>query len=258
MSDEPLIFAFAGRRILLARSGEGSVLPAAATLDALGAPPSMDVSLGPHAAHALELPDDLEPPPGFVLGGLREAHALLPSRAWMMAGRALQLLEWRRTHRYCGRCGTPTERKGAESAMVCPSCGQLHFPRLSPAVIVLVEREGRALLGRSPHFPPGLFSTLAGFVEPGESLEDAVRREVREEASVEVDRIRYFGSQPWPFPHSLMVAFTAQWAGGEVAPDGVEVEDARWFDPGDLPDRISLEYSIARWLIDDWLERSRG
>lgn len=268
MSRRVVWFAFSGTRLLLrARSRAGAALPddgelarLAGTQDAeAGAAGSgvedLDVSLGELPARALELGDALDPPDGFVLSGLREAHALLPEPLWLLAGRALQLLEWRRSHRFCGGCGAPTEPHASERAMVCPRCGQLHFPRVSPAIIVLVERDGRALLGRSPHFPPGVFSTLAGFVEPGESLEEAVRREVMEEVGVRLGDVRYFGSQPWPFPHSLMVGFTARWAGGDVAPDGVEVVEAGWFAPDDLP-RLPTSFSIARRLIDDFVARS--
>ena len=139
--------------------------------------------------------------------------------------------------------------------MACPACGQLHFPRVSPAVIVLVEREREILLGRSPRFTPGVYSTLAGFVEPGESLEECIHREIREEVGVEVERLRYFGSQPHPYPHSLMVGFTAHWAGGEIEPDPEEIEDARWFSPNHLP-ALPHPMSIARALIEDFLRRA--
>ena len=129
------------------------------------------------------------------------------------------------------------------------------FPRISPAIIVLVERDGKALLARSPRFKEGLFSTLAGFVEPGETLEDAVRREVKEEAGIDVKNIRYFGSQPWPFPDSLMVGFTAEYAGGEIKIDDNEILDARWFSAEDMPE-IPGKISIARALIDYFLEKA--
>ena len=129
---------------------------------------------------------------------------------WTVAGRAVQLVEWDRTHRYCGRCATPTEVVAGERARRCPTCGLLAFPRLAPAMIVLVTRDdGReALLARGTRFPVPMWSCLAGFVEPGETLEEAVHREVREEVGLEVDDVRYWGSQPWPFPHSLMLGFT--------------------------------------------------
>ena len=172
---------------------------------------------------------------------------------WTVAGRAVQLVEWDRTHRYCGRCATPTEPAAGERARRCPSCGLLAFPRLAPAMIVLVTRDGgrEALLARGTRFPIPLWSCLAGFVEPGETLEEAVHREVREEVGLEVTDVRYWGSQPWPFPHSLMLGFTASWAGGEITPDPLEIAEADWYSRDALPP-IPPGMSIARRLIDDW------
>src|SRR3954464_7594186 len=173
-----------------------------------------------------------------------------------VAGRAVQLIEWERTHRFCGRCGTPTELAPGERARRCPACGLLAFPRLAPAIITLIERDdGCALLARGRTFPIPMYSCLAGFVEPGETLEQAVHREVREEVGVEIDNVRYWASQPWPFPHSLMLGFNADWVSGDIEIDPVEIVDAKWFAPDDLP-AIPPGISIARRLIDDWLERS--
>ena len=173
---------------------------------------------------------------------------------WTIAGRAVQLAEWDRTHRFCGRCATPTEPAPGERARRCPACGLLAFPRLAPAAIVLVERDGEALLARNARFPVPMYSTIAGFVEPGETLEATVVREVHEEVGVIVDDVRYAGSQPWPFPHSLMIGFTAQWVEGEIQVDGVEIAEAGWFRPDALP-MIPPPLSIARRLIDGWLAR---
>jgi NAD+ diphosphatase len=175
---------------------------------------------------------------------------------WTVAGRAVQLVEWDRTHRFCGRCATPTRPAAGERARRCPACGLLAFPRLAPAMIVLVTRDdGRALLARGTRFPVPMWSCLAGFVEPGETCEEAVHREVREEVGIEVDGVGYWGSQPWPFPHSLMLGFTARWAGGEIACDPTEIAEADWFAPDALPP-IPPAMSIARRLIDDWVAGS--
>ncbi|HAP76260.1 MAG TPA: NAD(+) diphosphatase [Acidimicrobiaceae bacterium] len=175
---------------------------------------------------------------------------------WVVAGRAVQLVEWGRTHRFCGRCGTPTESQQHERAMKCPSCGLLAFPRLAPAMITLVTRgegdEQEALLARGVQFRIPMYSTLAGFVEPGESLEGAVIREVKEEVGINVRNVRYFGSQPWPFPHSLMVGFIAEWESGDIVCDPTEIVDAQWFRRDDLPP-IPPPISISRRLIDHWL-----
>jgi NAD+ diphosphatase len=176
---------------------------------------------------------------------------------WIAAGRAVQLVDWVRNHRYCGRCGTETVDAEGERARRCPRCSLLAFPRLAPAVITLIERDdGRALLARNARWPGGMFSCLAGFVEPGESVEAALRREVGEEVGIEVDNLRYFTSQPWPFPHSLMLGFHARHAAGQIACDGQEIAEARWFSSADLPD-LPGPISIARWLIEDWVARSR-
>lgn len=175
---------------------------------------------------------------------------------WMVAGRALQIVEWSRTHRFCGRCGSQTDLLDGERAMKCPECGLLAFPRLAPAMITLVTRgEGRdeeALLARGVQFRGPMYSCLAGFVEPGESLEGAVVREVREEVGIEVTDVRYWGSQPWPFPHSLMVGFHARYSSGEIRCDPSEIVDAKWFRRDQLPS-IPPGISIARKLIDAWL-----
>jgi len=180
--------------------------------------------------------------------------ARLDEVEWAVAGRAVQLTEWDRTHRFCGRCATPTEPAPGERARRCPICGLLAFPRLAPAVIVLVERDGAALLARNKNFPIPMYSTIAGFVEPGETLEAAVIREVNEEVGIVIDDVRYQSSQPWPFPHSLMIGFTATWRDGDIVCDGTEIAEADWFTPGNLP-TIPPPLSIARRLIDGWLAR---
>ncbi len=175
---------------------------------------------------------------------------------WAAAGRAVQLVEWARCHRFCGRCGHETADSPGERARRCPHCGLLAFPRLAPAVIMLVERnDGRALLARNARWPGGMYSCLAGFVEPGETVEAAVRREVDEEVGITIDNLRYHGSQPWPFPHSLMIGFHVNYAGGEIRCDKNEIADAQWFAPDDLPG-LPGPISIARRLIDDWVARS--
>ena len=192
--------------------------------------------------------------PDLGFQNLMALAAQVDQEEWTVAGRAVQLAEWDRTHRFCGRCATATVPSPGERARRCPDCGLLAFPRLAPAVIVLVERDGEALLARNKSFPVPLYSTIAGFVEPGETLEAAVTREVHEEVGVVVGDITYQGSQPWPFPHSLMIGFTARWVAGDITVDGVEIADANWYTPDDLP-MIPPPLSIARFLIDGWLSR---
>jgi len=175
---------------------------------------------------------------------------------WAVAGRAVQLVEWQRTHRFCGRCGTATVDAPGERARKCPECGLLAYPRLAPAVIMLVERDdGRALLARNANFPAGMFSCLAGFVEPGETLERAVRREVMEEVGLAVGDVEFRGSQPWPFPHQVMIGFGAQYLSGEIAIDGQEIVEAQWFTPDETPNFPTGGMSIAGRLIDEWRTR---
>lgn len=190
-----------------------------------------------------------------LLVPLRGLYGRVDDTRWTLAGRAVQLVDWDRNHRHCGRCGTLTEPAPGERARRCPACELLAFPRLAPAVIALVERDdGAALLARGRNFPVPMYSCLAGFVEPGETLEEAVAREVLEEVGVDVTDVRYVSSQPWPFPHSLMIGFEAVWESGEIVIDETEIVDAAWFTPEDLP-MIPPAMSIARTLIDRWIER---
>jgi NAD+ diphosphatase len=205
------------------------------------------------AAWAVGADESSEGPDGYDWQPLRQLGAQLDTPSWMLAGRAVQLVEWARTSRFCGRCGAATELATHERAARCPRCGLNAYPRLAPAIIVVVEREDAILLGQGRGFQ-GMYSALAGFAEPGETLEETVRREVREEVGVELGSVRYFGSQPWPFPHSLMIGFFATWLSGEIRVDGEEIVDARWFNADNLP-QIPPPISIARRLIEDWVSR---
>ncbi len=188
--------------------------------------------------------------------GLRQVYGRLDEDLFWLAARAIQIVDWDRTHQFCSRCGTPTVQRETERSKECPKCGQIHFPRLAPAVIVLIERGDQLLMARSRHFTPGVFSILAGFVEPGETLEEAVAREVKEESGILVKDIRYFGSQPWPFPHSLMIGFTAKYAGGEITLEDSELEAAGWYAVDNLPPQPG-KISIARKLIDAFVEKQK-
>jgi len=170
-----------------------------------------------------------------------------------IAGLAGQYITWSRNHKFCGKCGKLTEDKKDERAKICTACGQVYYPRLSPAIIVAVTRDDRLLMGNSPRFPSKFYSVLAGFVEPGENLEECVKREVREEVGIEIKNIKYFGSQPWPFPDSLMIGFTAEYESGEINVDKNELTDAAWFARDEIP-RIPPSISIARKLIDWFIE----
>jgi NAD+ diphosphatase len=206
---------------------------------------------------AAELGADATAPAGLSWEGLRPLFSVLDDDHFALAGRALQLLEWDRTTRFCGRCGTPTEPKREERVRVCPACKLSAYPRVAPAVMALIRKRNQILLARSPHFPPGMYSALAGFVEPGESLEQCLAREVAEEVGVRIGRVSYFASQSWPFPHSLMIAFVGEWQSGEIAPQAGEIEDAKWFEVLQLP-KLPSKISIARRLIDAVVDEIKG
>jgi len=255
--DDALYFAFRKRDLLVQSSGPTAFVLGRSAWAALELTVVRENDLGlveGRRAIAVELPEDAEPPGGTTFEGLRRLYGRLDEADFRRAGRAVQIMEWDRSHQYCGRCGARTVRVEGEFSKRCPPCGITMYPRLSPAVIVLVEREDTVLLGRGAHLPPGMYSTLAGFVEPGESLEETVAREIREESGIEVREIRYFGSQPWPFPDSLMIAFTAEFSGGELRPAPGEMEDVGWFKVDELP-IVPPRLSIARQLIDSWVRR---
>ena len=201
-----------------------------------------------------------------ALGRFEDLRALagrLPAEDAAILAHARGLMHWRLRHRFCGVCGAPCEPRSAGHAQVCTNCGTQHFPRTDPAVIMLVHRENRVLLGHSQRFPnTTMYSTLAGFVEPGESLEEAVAREVLEEVGVRVGAVRYHSSQPWPFPASIMLGFYAEGLSDDITIQQDELRDARWFTPAELRDpaahgfRLPRRDSIARRLIEDWMEHA--
>ena len=202
------------------------------------------------------VPADTAPPPGHVFKGMRALFGVHDERLLGVTGRAAQIAEWARTHRFCGTCGQPMTLTPGERAMRC-ACGHTAYPRISPAMMVLVKRNDAILLARNVVAPPGRMSALAGFLEAGESVEEAIHREVKEEVGLEVKDLRYFASQPWSFPHSLMLAFTAEYAGGKLRPDGTEIVEAAWFGPGDTLPQLSPHQSISRALIDAHLPAAR-
>lgn len=251
-------FVFRKRELLVTAAG---AVPDKEALDQHRLGPERTLYLGTFGdlhCFAAQVSDSATPPAGMTYRDLMSLFASLEPDLHQVAGRAAQLLDWDRTHRLCGACGKPTEPSTADRSRVCNECGLPQFPRLAPAIIVTVERGDEILLARSPHFPPGLYSTLAGFVEPGESVEECVAREVQEEVGVEVDEIRYFSSQPWPFPNSLMLGFTTTWKSGDIVIDGEEIVEAKWFHCDNMPTRFPGNISISQWLIDDFLRRRRG
>lgn len=195
--------------------------------------------------------DDID---GLRYESLFTLYTHMDEEVWALAGKALQVAEWHRTHRFCGRCGEATELAPGERARKCPACGLLSFPRLAPATITVVEDGDRVLLARGRNFGSPIYGALAGFVEPGETLEECVAREVKEEVGIDIKNIRYHSSQPWPFPHSLMLGFTAEYAGGDIVLQESEIADAQWFTADAMP-AMPGRLSIARRLVDAWLEK---
>ena len=246
---EALWFVFREARLLV---GDGTMrLPRPpASLGLSASPRHFLGALAGREVYACEVAADVEAPAGYRWSDLRSLFSRLDDTLFALAGRALQIVDWDRTHRFCGRCGTPTVPRDAERSRECPACGLVAYPRIAPAVMALVKRDpDEILLARSHRFPAGMYSALAGFVEPGETLEQCLEREVLEEVGVRIANPRYFASQPWPFPHSLMIAFVVDWAGGEIRVDPLEIETAQWFTIAGLP-QLPQPISVARRLID--------
>ena len=256
LDDSAHAFAFTDGRLIVVDRDSQPDIPDLAGVRALADHTALHYlgELDGRGCVAVALPPSVELRAGWQASGLRALFLRLPDAMLSLAARALQIVEFDATHRFCGRCGTATAARDGERARECPACRLVVYPRVAPAMMVLVIRGREVLLARAPRFPAGMYSALAGFVEPGETIEDCVRREVREEVGIEVDRIAYFASQPWAFPHSLMIAFTAHYAGGELVPDQEEIADAKWFALDALPS-LPSPVSIARHLIDATVAR---
>lgn len=252
-------FAFRGYRLLVAWDGDDATVPCLGSPHEIGLEPVRWQYLGRldgvHC-YSAELDENIEPPDGMDFRSLRRLYGVIDEDLFWIAGRAVQIVDWDRTHQFCGVCGTPTERNRRERVKRCPACGHTSYPRLAPAIIVAITKGDQLLLARSHRHPPDLYSVLAGFVEPGESLEECVIREIKEEVGLDVKNIRYFGSQPWPFPHSLMIAFTCEYAGGEIRLEEEEMAEAGWYTADNLP-RVPPPLSISRQLID-WFVAEHG
>jgi NAD+ diphosphatase len=254
--ENAILFAFRGRDLLV--TNELS-LPSVEQIDAQGMEAVRTQylgHLGGRHCYSAELPPDAKTDGDYRFADLRMLFATLDEMIHALAGRAVQIVEWDRTHQYCGACAEPTELSDRDRSRSCPRCKIPTYPRLAPAMIVAVEKGNQILLARSPHFPAGIMSVLAGFVEPGESAEEAVVREVFEETSIVVKDVEYFSSQAWPFPNSLMLGFRAKYDSGEIAIDGDEIEEAGWFPADAMPISFAGKISISQWLIHDFLERN--
>jgi NAD+ diphosphatase len=213
-------------------------------------------TLDGHSCYAAQLSSNENIPDSMSLFRVRDLYGKMTEDIFWLVGRAFHITTWARHTQYCGSCGVLTENMTDQRAKICPKCHYISFPRISPAIIVAILKDNQILLARNRNLPTDLYTVIAGFVEPGESLEECLQREVKEEVGIEVKNIHYFSSQPWPFPDSLMIAFIAEYAGGEIKVDGAEIIEARWFTANNLP-KIPGKISVARKLIDWFADNNR-
>lgn len=249
-------FIFQNDRLLLAKEAEDYSLLTNKHFSLLKSSILRELKLGTlneADCYCAEIAEDAPLPDEVAPFSLRKGLELLGTDWYHPAAKAYAVINWDKTHQFCGRCGSKTLHKASAAfERICPACGLSLYPRISPSMIVLIEKEDKILLARSPHFPPGRYGLVAGFIEVGESIEDAVHREVQEEVGIKVKNLRYFGSQPWPFPDSLMIGFFADYASGEIQVDNVEIVEAGWYRFDNLPSSPP-SVSIARKLIDHFV-----
>ncbi|WP_438445001.1 NAD(+) diphosphatase [Gorillibacterium sp. sgz5001074] len=263
-------FVFSGGKMLVRSTEGGPVsLPLAGRLEELELPGVQEhgaqapLYLGTWEgvpAYTVQIAPEAEAPAGGSFTLLRALYGSFDEGLFHLAGRAYQIADWDASRRFCSRCATPMEHLATERAKKCPACGFTTYPPVSPAVITAIMKGRQILLAHAKHFPNNMHSLIAGFVEPGETLEDAVQREIREEVGLQVRNIRYFGSQQWPFPNSLMIGFIAEYESGEIAVDGEEIVAADWFEPEslpELPNHISIARKIIDWVVSQAAEAGR-
>jgi len=252
-------FVFFGTKLLVCCGDKNRyTIPRFETPDRMGISCVRTQYLGKYndiCCFSAEVTDEIILPKNMDFCNLVGIFSMINSDLIRIAFYAIQLVAWERDFQFCGRCGSKTTNMENERAKICKKCNLISYPRQSPAIIVAITRGDKLLLARSKRFKPSdMYSVLAGFVDPGESFEECVRREIREEVRIEVKNIQYFGSQSWPFPDSLMVGFTAEYKSGEISIDNDELVEAGWFSVSELP-RIPRKISIARQLIDWFIKR---
>ncbi len=249
-------FIFRNRELLVEMKGEKAFIPLIVDASEIKIHLALKQYFGRfnnHPCYYATVSADIEPPDRMSFLGLRSLYEITEEGLLWIAGRSLQLLNWDQSSQYCGQCGRPIEINPKERAKQCPSCHLLTYPRISPAIIVGVLKENKILLANGARFPSNLYSVIAGFVEPGETLEECIKREIKEEIGINITNIRYFGSQAWPFPDSLMIGFLADHSSGELKIDNTEIRDANWFAKNELP-LVPSKISIARKIIDWFVE----
>lgn len=253
-------FIFRGNQLLVHEIGDLLAVPVGDRLDKYGLTSSRTLYLGSiegASCYTAEVAEDSTVPEGMIFSPLFALYDRIDEDLFHVAGRGLQMLSWDATNQFCGRCGNALNHADHERSKVCPNCGLSHYPRLSPAVITIILKGDQILLARAGHFPNNMYGLIAGFVEPGETLEDCVQRETMEEIGIKIKNIRYYDSQPWPFPHSLMIGFIAEYDSGEIQVDGEEIAEAKWFHANELPN-IPPRVSIARKMIDWYVEEYKS
>lgn len=254
---EAVWFIFSGNKMLV-KVGQGKLLPprfvrpAEVGLEVTGYQYLGTLDKVP--AYSGEVNDEKTVPEGMEFRELRSLYGAMEDDEFLLAGKAIQIAAWDTSNQFCSRCGTAVEVVPGERAKKCPKCGLVKYPQICPAVIVAIIKDSKILLAHSRNFRSGMYGVISGFVEPGETFEECVKREAMEEVKIKVKNIKYFKSQPWPFPNSIMVAFTAEYESGELTPDGVEIEDAGWYGVDNLP-TVPANYSVARQLINWYLEQ---
>lgn len=256
ISDKLLLFAFNSGKMLINTDNNKYSIPYLSSIQELTVGTVRTQYLGMfegHPCYSAEMPVDTTAPEGMEFLELRSLYGLVDEDLFLLAGKALQIVNWDQTHQFCGRCGSTTEGLTGEYGKKCPKCGFISYPRICPAVITAVLKEDKILLAHAGTYRGNIYSLIAGFIEPGETLEEGAQREIMEEVGLKVKNVKYFGSQPWPFPNSLMIGFTAEYESGEISVDGTEVLDAGWFTADNLPD-LPFEMSIARQIINWWLD----
>lgn len=249
-------FAFHMNKMLVNLDNDAYSVPYMKTLGEKSISPVRTQYLGElmgYPCYSAELDSSEIEPNGMAFIELRSLYGNMDEDLFLLAGRAFQIVSWDQAHQFCGRCGSPTREQSGERAKICPKCGLISYPRICPAVITAVIKDSKLLLAHAKGFRDNLYSLIAGFAEPNETLEEAVAREIMEEVGLKVKNIKYFSSQPWPFPNSLMIGFTAEYESGDIRADGDEITDAGWYEVNNLP-ALPPNISIARQIIDWWID----
>jgi len=260
--DDDWVIGVVGSRLLMQRDDQQILMACRQVRAAVHASPLEHLYLGRwngRPCFAFIYPAELEfaTDADVNLAGLRSRLGVVEDGLFALAGRAQQMAHWYEFHRYCGRCGAPNQLQLHERVLACPHCGALFYPRISPRVIGIVVRGNTCLLAHNVNCSAVLFSVIGGCIEPGETAEQALIREIREETGIEVEGREYICSQPWPFPSQLMLGFVARYKSGEIQVDGVEITDAQWFSPNALP-LIPPPHTISGKLISVFLQRVRS